>query len=142
MRCACARWGRSRTRCLRSGGSTAAACSRNLGGSMKALLSVTLVATLCACAAVPPEQASRLQSLAGTWKVHVDGVPQHKGQRSQPGVSYGFDFHYEFKADGSRIVATSVADSDDDVRLRLKGDRQAAGWFNVDGRRVRGKWYG
>lgn len=107
---------------------------------MRTLLCVAVV-VLSACASAPAEPDPALQPLAGTWKIHVNGVPQQKGQASQTGGHYANDFHYEFAIDGGKVAVTSVADSDDDYRLTLKGDRREVGWFKVDGRRIRGKWH-
>lgn len=101
------------------------------------VLAILAVSLATSTAAAPP--SAEPASLAGEWKTYVNGVAQHKGQQSQTGGFYVYDFHYRFEVKGREVVVIEVVDSDDDNRISLKGDERVAAKFKLDGRRIKGK---
>jgi hypothetical protein len=96
--------------------------------------------------------AKKSPSLAGNWKVFVNGRPQRAGESSGAG-SWIQDFHYRFEVRGEEIVAYMVSDSDPILDSFNKtwcrraggvwsctGDEDIFGRFSVDSNVIRGRY--
>lgn len=96
--------------------------------------------------------AKKSSSLAGNWKVFVNGRPQRAGDSSGVG-DWIRDFHYRFEMREDEIVAYMVSDSDpildsfDKTWCRRSGgvwactgDEDMFGRFSVDGNIIRGRF--
>ncbi|MGB9080659.1 MAG: tetratricopeptide repeat protein [Desulfuromonadaceae bacterium] len=96
--------------------------------------------------------AKKSPSLAGNWKVFVNGRPQRAGESSGTG-SWIQDFHYRFEVKGEEIVAYMVSDSDPILDSFNKtwcrraggvwsctGDEDMFGRFSVDSNVIRGRY--
>ena len=96
--------------------------------------------------------ARKSPSLAGDWKVFVNGRPQRAGDSAGEGT-WVRDFHYRFEVRGEEIVAYRVSDSDpildsfDKTWCRraggawaCTGDEDMFGQFSVDHNAIRGRF--
>lgn len=92
-------------------------------------------------------------SLAGNWKVFVNGSPQIAGGSAGDGSSWTVDFHYRFEVRGNEIAAYYVTDSDPDFdgfdkswcqraggKWACAGDEEMFGRFSADGNAIRGRF--
>ncbi|MBI1912635.1 MAG: hypothetical protein HYS21_11620 [Deltaproteobacteria bacterium] len=95
--------------------------------------------------------AKKNPSLAGNWKVFVNGIPQRAGGDAGDGGRWITDFHYRFEMSGHEIVAYKVTDSDpnniDKTWCRraggawaCKGDEDIFGRFSADSNVIRGRF--
>jgi hypothetical protein len=97
--------------------------------------------------------AEKNPSLAGTWKVFVDGRPQRAGDSIYGQGAWLQDFHYRFEVQGKDIVVYMVSDSDPVLdgfypswcrraggAWACTGDEDLFGRFAADGNVIRGKY--
>ena len=97
--------------------------------------------------------AKKSPSLAGNWKVFVNGIPQRAEGDAGDGGTWIVDFHYRFEVRGDEIVAYKVFDSDPILDSFKKtwckgyggswactGDEVMFGRFSVDGNIIRGRY--
>ncbi len=92
------------------------------------------------------------RSLAGNWKVYVNGSPQQPGGSTDNGgrTTWNASFHYRLEAHDGQIIAYHVLDSDPNVikdqgwcrrnggSWACQGDEQVFARFTVDKSTIRG----
>lgn len=92
-------------------------------------------------------------SLAGNWKVFVNGSPQRAGGSAGDGSSWTVDFHYRFEVRENEIVAYYVTDSYPGFdgfdktwcrraggKWACSGDEDLFGRLSIDGNVIRGRY--